>query len=281
MRPLSLALGCALLLAAAPPAAAERRCPPDSVPVGPACMDKYEASVWLVPDATTANRGVVKKILKGTIQLEELEAVGAIQFGVTGPPLELANLGLHMGPTGAWAPLPGSRPPSPGIYAVSVAGAFPTSFASWFQMEQACALAGKRLPTNQEWQAAAAGTPDPGAADDGATTCATMSTSLARTGERSACVSSWGAHDMVGNVSETVADWFEVAMSCTLWSPTGSEADSVCFGGPRVIFPGPVIDSRPAHVFRGGDLFGGGVFAIEALNGTGVFSGVGGFRCAR
>ena len=38
----------------------QKKCPSDSVAVGPACLDKYEASVW-----ETTNAGLIKKIKKG------------------------------------------------------------------------------------------------------------------------------------------------------------------------------------------------------------------------
>ena len=80
-------------------------------------------------------------------------------------------------PVPASTTAPGFRRPATGprrCYAVSVAGVLPSTCLTWFQAEQACRLSGKRLITNQEWQAAAAGTPDPDDADDGTTTCATQ-----------------------------------------------------------------------------------------------------------
>src|SRR5262245_38651002 len=44
----------------------ERPCPPDAVRSGTACMDKFEASVWRVPDPTTTNADLVAKIERGT-----------------------------------------------------------------------------------------------------------------------------------------------------------------------------------------------------------------------
>ena len=40
-------------------------CPKDSVLSGSLCIDKYEASVWRVPDPTGANKGLVRKIPPG------------------------------------------------------------------------------------------------------------------------------------------------------------------------------------------------------------------------
>src|SRR5262249_10223959 len=48
------------------------------------------------------------------------------------------------------------------ISARSVAGVLPSRLITWFQAQQACRNAGKRLLTSAEWQMAAAGTPDPG-----------------------------------------------------------------------------------------------------------------------
>ena len=61
------------------------------------------------------------------------------------------------------------------IYAVSLPSEIPAAFITWFQAQEACANAGKRLPTNAEWQVGANGTPDPGP-DDHATTCNTANT---------------------------------------------------------------------------------------------------------
>jgi hypothetical protein len=42
-----------------------KKCPADSVVSGTVCMDKYEATVWRVPNATTTNRGLVAKTRSG------------------------------------------------------------------------------------------------------------------------------------------------------------------------------------------------------------------------
>jgi formylglycine-generating enzyme required for sulfatase activity len=46
------------------------------------------------------------------------------------------------------------------IYAVSVPSEIPSANITWFQAQEACANAGKRLPTNAEWQVGVNGTPD-------------------------------------------------------------------------------------------------------------------------
>ena len=51
--------------AAGPPSGPLTRCPVDAVVSGTGCMDKYEASVWRVPNPTTANKALVAKIQQG------------------------------------------------------------------------------------------------------------------------------------------------------------------------------------------------------------------------
>ena len=51
----------------------ERPCPPDSVAVGTACIDKYEASVWSVPADNTT---LVAALRAGTASREDLGAGG-------------------------------------------------------------------------------------------------------------------------------------------------------------------------------------------------------------
>ena len=89
----------------------------------------------------------------------------------------------------------------------------PVASRSWFQVAQFCANAGKRLCTNLEWQTAASGTPDFGESDGAGGRCLTQAdgprlTGRARDGvQTDDCVSRFGAEDMVGNLSEWVADW--------------------------------------------------------------------------
>jgi len=252
------------------------------VQVGTACIDTYEASVWQIDPA---NARLVRKVQTGRATLADLTAGGArvVSSSVC---INGAGYPASFPATGNWTPLPGSNPPSPGVYALSIPGVPPARCITWFQANQACLLSGKRLLTNREWQGAAAGTPDPGAADDGATTCATSSDGPADTGSRPGCKSAWGAFDMIGNVSEWVADWADRSVSCTNW-PATFGGDFSCLGGPGTTGnPGEESGtlSLPGAFVRGGTSADGtsaGVFAVDAGTNPSEKSPAIGFRCAR
>ena len=199
-------------------ASRSRSAPADAVVSGTVCMDKYEASVWRVPDPTTSNKGLVKKIQQGKATAADLTAGGATQLGIA---------------SDDYAPCADSgQNCTDDIYAVSLPGVTPSAYITWFQAQAACKNARKRLPSNAEWQAAVAGTPDPGP-DNGTTDCNTASAFAAvATGSRSSCVSARGAFDMVGNLYEWVADWVPRSTACGTWSagvsPTG---DDQCLAG--------------------------------------------------
>ena len=65
-------------------------CSSDAVAVGSVCVDKYEASVWQVPQPMTSNKGLVAKLKKGTATLEDLLSAGATQLGCETSPFNLA-----------------------------------------------------------------------------------------------------------------------------------------------------------------------------------------------
>ena len=125
-----------------------------------------------------------------------------------------------------------------------------------------CANAGKHLCTNEEWQIAVTGTPDPG---DGVTipyggaaldACNVKSNAgrgsdasgvgtPANTHAHVDCVSRFGAYDMVGNLTEFVADWHQagaplvepelwgrgrpiVTVACGIWERRDLERQRPC-----------------------------------------------------
>jgi formylglycine-generating enzyme required for sulfatase activity len=133
-------------------------------------VDRYEASVWQNVDGTGAQYGL---------------ASGAYPSG-------FPQNGQYTTP----------------VYALSVAGKMPAAFLTWFQAQQACRLSGKRLPTDEEWLAAATGTSDPGSGDGTGGVCNTSSGGPLNTRGRTACVSRWGAEDMIGNMWELTANWY-------------------------------------------------------------------------
>lgn len=260
------------------------KCAPDSVKVGATCVDKYEASVWEIPHAfviTSAGRALIKKIQKGRVTLTDLTNAGAVQEGCIFAPFSLTAYPSNFPGDGNWTPESGTDPPAPGVYAVSIPGVLPSTCITWFRAEQACALSNKRLIRNQEWQRAAASTPDPGT-DNGTTDCAVSSGGPANTGARTSCVSAWGAYDMVGNAWEWVGDWGDRNIGCTDWtSQTGiAGGDISCFGGEASL----AYLNIPGALVRGGHWGGGtgaGVFAVDASNAPSDSLFHIGFRCAR
>jgi formylglycine-generating enzyme required for sulfatase activity len=90
---------------------------------------------------------------------------------------------------------------------VSKPGKIPWRFVSQDQAVLACAKAGKRLPTNEEWFAAALGTPDllSGWGINDCQVDENWDDQPGATGRGINCVSAAGAFDMIGNVWEWVS----------------------------------------------------------------------------
>ncbi len=98
----------------------------------------------------------------------------------------------------------------------SVEGATPLTSISFIDARGACASRGLRLPTLQEWQAAADGTPD-------SSVCNVNLGAARVTGPAtSACVSAHGAIDMVGNAAEVT----DVKMSITSGTVSATVIDA-------------------------------------------------------
>ena len=247
-------------MAAASPTVQVRRCAPDAVVAGTVCLDRYEASVWRVPDAATTNAFLVSRIRQGKATRAELVAGGATQLGTE---------------SDDYAPCTDDGANCAGdIYAVSLPAEIPSSWITWFQAEEACANSGKRLPSSAEWQIGANGTPDPGP-DDGVADCNSNSGAASLTGERSLCVSARGAFDMVGNLAEWVADWGPRSTECPNWG--GFSDDFMCLAGASTTANGPGAVLRGGHFITGPGAGPLAVFTLEPSRNADLV----GFRCAR
>jgi len=248
MRTVLSIMGAALALLVGHPAWAGFKCTKDMVKSGSTCIDTYEASVWRIPNPLDANKGLVKKVKNGKATAADLTAAGATQLGTTG--------GDDYAPC-----TDNGQNCTNDIYAVSLAGATPSAYTTWFQAQQACKNSQKRLPSNAEWQAAVAGTPDPGP-DNGTTDCNTNSVFAAvSTGSRSSCVSADGAFDMVGNLYEWVADWAPLSTACPTWGAFSN--DTQCFAGADT-----GTNRGPGALLRGGYFSNGSVAGPLAVAGN-------------
>jgi len=254
-------LGFGLLMVAMPAAHAALTCGPDSVPAGTVCLDQFEATVWRVPNPAATNANLVSKIRLGTATVNDLTAGGATQLGTT---------------TDNYAPCAANGENcADDIYAVSLPLAIPAATITWFQAEEACANAGKRLPTSAEWQVGASGTPDAGP-DNGTTDCNSNAGSVTLTGARKNCESARGAFDMVGNLDEWVADWVPLSTTCSNWG--GLSDDLMC------LFGASSAAVSPGALLRGGDFrsrTAAGPLAVVASGGSFNSRNFIGFRCAR
>jgi formylglycine-generating enzyme required for sulfatase activity len=108
----------------------------------------------------------------------------------------------------------------------------PVVCVSWAEAEAYCAFAGKRLPTDAEWEKSARGTDGrafPWGNDEPTCDRAVLSVDTPGCGERRSWpvgskpkgASPYGALDMLGNVGEWTADWYEPGLSPETKNPKG------------------------------------------------------------
>jgi hypothetical protein len=106
-----------------------------------------------VPDPIGGGRKknlvLIEKIRQGKATVEDLMKGGAT-------PLGQSPDGSHS--EGGCSPCALGGQDCGDLFAVSLPGVLPSGGISWFQAQQACKNARKRLPTNAEWQAAVMGT---------------------------------------------------------------------------------------------------------------------------
>jgi formylglycine-generating enzyme required for sulfatase activity len=258
---MTMGLGCRLLMVAVPTASAAPACGPDAVTAGTVCLDRFEESVWRVPNPATTNAALVLEIQLGTASRTDLTAAGATQLGTAVDNYEpCTDDGQNC---------------AEDIYAVSLPAATPSANITWFQAQEACANAGKRLPTSAEWQIGATGTPDAGP-DNGMTDCNSDTGSVTHTGARPNCESVRGAFDMVGNLDEWVAEWVPLSTACSSWG--GLSNDLMCLFGASTSGVGP------GALLRGGDFrnrTSAGPLAVVGSGGPFNSRSFIGFRCAR
>ena len=257
----SVLLATSIAGGAAADASSTADCQNDAVAAGTVCLDRYEASVWRVPDPTTRNAGLVARIRLGIANRGDLTAGGASLLGDRDDD---------------YAPCQDDGRGCGDLFAVSIPSVPPSAFATWFQAQEACGNSGKRLPTNAEWQIGADGTPDPGP-DDGISDCNTASRESATlTGERAACRSARGAFDMVGNVEEWVAEWMPMSTDCPGWARFSD--DAMCLAGAGT------AKANPGALLRGGGFSDGPLAGPLCIDGsvepTRSDASIG-FRCAR
>jgi Sulfatase-modifying factor enzyme 1 len=133
------------------------------------------------------------------------------------------------------------------------------------------------LRRQEEWQAAAAGTPDD------AISCNINTGQVESTDARATtCVSNWGVVNMVGNLFEWVADWMQDRSRVDNGDTSRALYGHDIIAGIDEAFP--ERDRFPAALYRGGhfvDDTGAGVFALYANDSPSHSRDNPGFRCAR
>lgn len=212
-------------------------------------IDRYEASIWQNADGTGQQYGS-----------------GSYDYPITFPKNGQVSVSL---------------------YALSKIGIQPSQFMSWFQANEACRASGKRLPTSDEWLAAARGTLDPGDSPGTSGACVTNAAGPRSTGAGTKCVSDWGAQDMIGNLTEWVAEWHvgvgQGTDNSQPW-PSGFGNDTVFNVSSAAFSDSGAMATKgiPSALNRGGEYTRGvlaGIFTMDLSASPNTAEGRRGVRC--
>lgn len=260
--------------------------------------DTREMAITLCARTIAGGRDEVVKVGTGAsaFWVDRYEASvfnnAGVQFGTSS-----ANYAPGLAPNGQWGP--GMRDT---LFAVSRPNVIPSQYITWFQANVVCRASGKHLITRAEWFAAADGLvaidPDGGVngAGSGETRCSTSvgtfgPTGIRMTGLGTNCASTWGAQDMIGNLTEWTDEWYAGAGPPTqdggmtspaiLWG-TDYGNDGAGHVVSTVHNTSPNQAGIPAAAARGGHREEGvfaGVFNIVLASGPSYASSFAGFRC--